>query len=134
MTAADKLQVYLTEALRKVESKQFKRVSDALIESLPAIVTHLAETIRSQNSSASERTTAMELYDRMLGKLLKDEAARRKESVIRTRVNARKVKAEPMTSEDFSRMLCNCSNETADVFLIRMQKAQERWKANGGLR
>jgi hypothetical protein len=133
MTAADKMRIYLAEALRKVESKQFKKVSDALQGSLPDITAYLAQTIRSKDTTASERKLAIELYDRILSRVLRDQTTNRKLDAFKKRQNT-KVKAPPMSSEDFAAKLVSISNETADAFLTRMQKAQERWKANGGLR
>ena len=137
MKAADKMNFYLSEALKKVTDKKFRRVSLALIESLPSILTTLVATIQSKESSSAERTHAMALYDRLLSRTLAAERQSRdtREADKRRAAWIETSKPPQMTTTDFSHRLCNLSNETMDELFLRLRTANQRYvKINGGLR
>ncbi len=116
MTSTEKFRFYLSEALQKVSDKQYRRVSDALIESLPAILKYLSDTIQSSFASVAERRQALEMYDRMLARVLKGERQTKKLKDASERraawVEVAKPAPEPMTDEEFAKRLVSLPPES----------------------
>jgi hypothetical protein len=123
---------FLKSALEKVSKREFKAPTAALIASLPSVLGKVTEIIADKNSTPQERTFALDIYNHFWSRLLKDESARRRESAQRTRTNARKVTAPPMSMEDFSRLLVNLNNEAYDELFLRLRTANARFVAQHG--
>ena len=130
MNQNDKLTHFLTLALQRVSKKEFKKVSDSLIQSLPQVLSVCADLI--QNGTPDERKSAMGLYGMFWARLLKDEASRR--TLASKRKPKPKVPKADLSDEEFASKLLHIGPETADLHFKQMQAANERWrlKYHGG--
>jgi len=123
MNQNDKLTHFLRIALERVSRKEFKKTSDALIQSLPQVLTVCTDLI--QNGTPDERKSAMGLYGMFWARLLKDEASRR---TLASKRKPKPAKAD-LSDEEFASRLTSISDDDADKFHRVMQKAFERWQA-----
>ena len=125
----NRLQLYLTESLKKVTDKKMRRVSDQIIATLPDFVKALHETILDPQATKSSRALALSMLNSLIVRM---------ESSKRRQVQSKKYKpkvdgmTEEQRTEDFARRLTHISDDTADKMHKVMQKAYERWRQEYG--
>jgi hypothetical protein len=101
MNNLDKLQMYLRAAIAKTTNKQYRKVSDALLESLPDVVRTLATIITASTSTTAEKVKCLELLQMFWFRLLSNEQSENRAGVkkLQARVRAKRVKvAEKQTA------------------------------------
>ncbi len=120
----NRLQLYLTESLKKVTDKKMRRVSDQIIATLPDFVKALHETILDAQATKSSRSLALSMLNSLIVRM---------ESSKRRQVQSKKYKpkvdgmTEEQRTEDFAQRLTHISDETADTLHLAMVRANKRW-------
>jgi hypothetical protein len=123
MNSNERLTYFLRLALEKVSRKEFKKPSEALIESLPQIIQTC--TLLLQEGTPAERKQALELIGMFWGRLMKDETAKRKASR-----KPRKIKPtviSEITPEQFADLLTKIEDSTADRLHTILAAANRRY-------
>lgn len=119
----NRLQLYLTESLKKVTDKKMRRVSDQIIATLPDFVKALHETILDPQATKSSRTSALSMLNSLIVRL--ESSKRRPSKKYKPKVDGM---TEEQRTEDFAQRLTHISDETADALHRTMQSANERWR------
>ena len=122
MNPNERLTHFLRIALEKVERREFKKTSDALIASLPQIVNTCAVLI--QEGTPAERKSAMELIAMFWNRLMRDETANRK---LASRRKPKTTKAPEMSAEEFETWLTKIDDPTADKLFHILNGASRRY-------
>ena len=120
MNSQERLQIYLTESLKKVTDGKYRRVSEALIEVLPDFVRSLHQTILDKESTRSERASSLSMLNSLIHRM--ELASRPTPKKYKPRV------AEPLTAEQFADKLLHASPETLEKHFKQMLVVAENWK------
>jgi hypothetical protein len=89
MNNLDKLQIYLRAAIAKTTNKQYRKVSDALLESLPDVVRTLAAIITANTSTTAEKLKCLDILQMFWSRLLSNEQSENRTGVKRMAMKVR---------------------------------------------
>jgi len=93
MTNLERLHFHLIEAVKRTSAGQYKKVSAALIQVLPALVQSLTDVVADSSTTPGQRLQAAEMLMTMLARCIRDDYKRERVTVVKERTKAARLKA-----------------------------------------